>query len=196
MAKQTTPPTLSHSSPPRHPPKTPVSKTYEPKARTPRNKFYTYKQCLSNDNRARENAIYAFKKTDAYIYEMDHVKRRDMLADVAAEVDARRIETGEHVSCLFEEAEEMQETPLSPEEAAEQWEVLRAEIATKTSGLRGKARPEVRMLPKELALSEEKVVVERVVEVKESPGDEEDEEPEMLTSKGIPFVMIDDDDDD
>lgn len=119
-----------------------------------------------------------------------------MLADVAAEVDSRRFSTGEHVSCLFEEAEEMQDTPLFSEEAAEQWEVLRAEIATKTSGLRGKARPEVRMLPKTLALEEEKIVMERVVEVKESPGDEEDEEPEMLTSKGVPLVMIDDEDDD
>jgi hypothetical protein len=173
-----------------------VSKTYEPKARTPRDKLYTYKQCLSNDSQARHTAIYAFKKTDTYIYEMCHDKRRDMLADIAAEVDARRISTGEHVSCLFEEAEEMQETPLSPEEAAEQWETLRAEIANKTSGLRGKARPEVRMLPKNMAVEEEKVVVESVIEIKEDPEDEEGEEPEMLTSKGIPFVMIDDDDDD
>jgi hypothetical protein len=192
MAKQTTLPTHSHSSPLRKPPITPASKSFELKARTPRNKLYTYKQCLTNDQQARRNAISAFKNTDTYIYEMCHVKRETMLRDIAAEVDAKRIDSGEHVSCLFEE-EEMQEPRLSYEEAAEKWEVLRAEVASKTSGLRGKAQPKVRMLPKKMDVLEKKKMLQDVVEVEEKYWSEEDEVPEMVTSKGIPVVMIDDD---
>jgi hypothetical protein len=115
-----------------------------------------------------------------------------MLRDIAAEVDAKRISSGEHVSCLFEE-EEIYQPRLSYEEAAERWEVLRAEVASKTSGLRGRAKPRVTMVPKKLDVLEKKVAVERVVELEESLWSEEDEEPEMVTSKGIPVVMIDDD---
>jgi hypothetical protein len=122
---------------------------------------------------------------------MCHVKRETMLQTIAAEVDARRISSGEHVSCLFEE-EEMQEPSLSFEEAAEKWEILRAEVASKTSGLR-KAKPRVRMLPKKMDVLEKKRMLQDVVEVEESFWSEEDDAPEMVTSKGIPVVMIDDD---
>jgi hypothetical protein len=123
---------------------------------------------------------------------MCHIKRENMLQDIAAEVDAKRISSGEHVSCLFEE-DEIHEPSLSFEEAAERWEILRAEVATKTSGLRGKAHPKVRMLPKKMDVLEKKRMLQDVVEVEESFWSEEDDVPEMVTSKGIPVVMIDDD---
>ena len=119
-----------------------------------------------------------------------------MLAAIAAEIDTQRINAGEHVSCLFEEAaEEMRET-LSPEEAMEKWVGLRQEVASKTSGLRGRAKSEVRMLPKKLVSEKVKIGKERVIEIEDSPEVEEAGVPEMVTSKGVPFVMIDDDDDD
>jgi hypothetical protein len=105
--------------------------------------------------------------------------------------DAKRIDSGEHVSCRFEE-EEIHEPSLSFEEAAEKWEILRAEVASKTSGLR-KAKPRVRMLPKKMDVLEKKRMLQDVVEVEESFWSEEDDAPEMVTSKGIPVVMIDDD---
>jgi hypothetical protein len=115
-----------------------------------------------------------------------------MLQTIAAEVDANRISSGEHVSCLFEE-EMIHEPSLSYEEAAEKWEVLRAEVASKTSGLRGKPQPKIRMLPKKMDVLEKKRMLQDVVEVEEKYWSEEDEVPEMVTSKGIPVVMIDDD---
>jgi hypothetical protein len=123
---------------------------------------------------------------------MCHIKRENMLQTITAEVDARRIHSGEHVSCLFEE-EEIHELSLSFEEAAEKWEILRAEVASKTSGLRGKAHPKVRMLPRKMDVLEKKRMLQDVVEVEESDWGEEDEVPEMVTSEGIPVVMIDDD---
>jgi hypothetical protein len=123
---------------------------------------------------------------------MCHVKRENMLQSITAEVDAKRIDSGEHVSCRFEE-EEIHEPSLSFEEAAEKWEILRAEVATKTSGLRGKAQPKVKMLPKKMDVLEKKGMLQDVVEVEEKYWSEEDEVPEMVTSEGIPVVMIDDD---
>jgi hypothetical protein len=115
-----------------------------------------------------------------------------MLQAITAEIDAKRVDSGEHVSCLFEEVE-MPEARLSFEEAAERWEMIRAEVATKTSGLRGKAKPRVRMLPKTGdEFEEEKITTKKVVEVEESFWVKEEEEHETVTSKGIPFVMIDD----
>jgi hypothetical protein len=122
---------------------------------------------------------------------MCHLKREHMLQAIAAEVDAKRISSGEHTSCLLEEVE-MQEARLSFEEAAEKWEMIRAEVATKTSGLRGKAEPKAIMLPKTMNASEKKVAVETAREVEEGLWSEEDEEPEMVTSKGVPLLMIDD----
>jgi hypothetical protein len=194
MAKQIIPPTPSHSSPMGKSPMTPISKSFEPKARTPSNRYRTYKQSLANDHLARYKAISSFKETDTYIYEMCHSKREAMLQAIAAEVDAKRIETGEHTSCLFEEVE-IQEARLSFEEAAQKWEMIRAEVATKTSGLRGKAKPKAIMLPKMMDALKKKVAVESVMEVEESFWVKEEQEPEMVTSKRIPLLMIDDDDD-
>lgn len=197
MAKESTPSISSHSGPHRLPPITPISKSLEPKALTPSNKLYTYKECLRHDRRARKDAIAACKQTDTYIYEMDHDKRYTMLADIAAEVDTKRIEAGEHVTCLFEKVE-ITDAPLSPEEAMEKWVVLRKQVKTKTSGLRGRKKRDIRMLPKEmveLRLGEKVVVKSGNEEHKEYVKEEQDKEPERTTSKGIPLVMIDDDDD-
>ncbi|KAH0294244.1 hypothetical protein KCU62_g681, partial [Aureobasidium sp. EXF-3399] len=192
MAKQSTPPTpsTSHSGPHRLPPITPVSKPPEPKALTPSNKLHTYKQCLRHDNLARNTAIAAFKATDTYIYQMCHYKRYTMLAAIAAEVDAKRIEAGEHVSCLFEKVE-MTEAPLSPEEAMEKWVDLRKEVQSKRSGLRGRVERDIRMLPKK-----EVAAVKSLKEQKERVKEEQNKMSEGFTSKGIPLVMIGDDDDD
>lgn len=188
MAKQPTPPTPSHPGPHRLPPTTPISRPpTEPKALTPSNKLYTYKQCLYQDRLAREAAIAACKATDAYIYEMDHDKRYTMLSTIEKEVDAKRVEAGEHVSCLFEKVE-MTEAPLSPEEAMEKWVVLRKEVKTKTSGLRGRKKRDIRMLPKK------DIVAIKSVKEETSFKEEQDKKPEMVTSEEIPFVMIDDDD--
>lgn len=199
MAKLSTPPTPSHSGPHRLPPITPVSKLPEPKALTPSNKLYTYKQCLYHDRLAREAAIAACKATDAYIYEMDHDKRYTMLSAIAADVDASRIEAGEHASCLFEKVE-MTEAPLSPEEAMEKWVSLRKEVQSKRSGLRGRKKRDIRMLPKKMVGLDlgETVAVNSVKEETEKYGvnEEQDKEPECVTSQGIPLVMIDEDDDD
>jgi hypothetical protein len=193
MAKQITLSTPSHSSPIGRPPMTPISKSFEPKARTPSNRYRTYKKSLANDQLARHEAISSLKETDTYIYEMCHSKRENMLQAIAAEVDAKRIGSGEHTSCLFEQVE-IQKVRLSFEEAAEEWEIIRAEVATKTSGLRGKAKLKAMMLPKMMNDSEKKVAVESVMEVEEeSFGVKEEQEPEMVTSRGIPVVMIDDD---
>ncbi|KAG9844526.1 hypothetical protein KCU77_g2108, partial [Aureobasidium melanogenum] len=195
MTVHDTPNTPSRSSPVRKSTtifalKTPISKPPQPKARTPRNRFVTYKQCLANDNAARYRAKSLVKESDQYIFEMDQQKREQMLEAAAEEIDARRIKNGEHVSCLFEEAQEIEETPLSPEEAAEKWETTKIEIAAKVSGLRGTPKPKVRMVPKKMASSDEKVKIE------ESVADLASEvglAPEMLTSKGLSVIMLDDD---
>lgn len=195
MAIHDTPNTPSGSKPAHKPtinlpPITPISKPPQLKARTPSNKFVTYKECLANDNAARKRAKSLVKESDQYIFEMDHQKREQMLEAAAQEIDARRIRDGEHVSCLFEEAEEIEETPLSPEEAAEKWETTKREIAAKVSGLRGTPKPKVRMVPKKMASSDEKVEIEEsVVDL----ASEVELAPEMLTSKGLPVIMLDDD---
>ncbi|KAH0364373.1 hypothetical protein KCU65_g6780, partial [Aureobasidium melanogenum] len=192
MIKNETPDTPSHSSPARKPtinlpPITPISKPPQPKARTPSNKFLTYKECQANDRAARKRATSLVKQSDAYIFEMDHQKRDQMLEAAAQETDAKRIRDGEHVSCLFEEA---QEIPLSPEEAAQAWETTKREIAAKSSGLRRKSKLKVTMVPKEMARRDEKVeVVESVVDL----ARDVDVAPEMLTSKGLPVIVLDDD---
>lgn len=192
MVKYETPTSPSHSSPARKTttdlsPATPVSKPPQLKARTPSNKFFTYKECLARDSAARKRAKSLVIQSDQYIFEMDHQKREDMLEAAAQDVDARRIDQGEHVSCLFEEAAEIEETPLSQEEAAEKWETTRREIAAKVCGVRGKSKPEVKMLPKKMALVEESVV---------DLASEMNLAPEVVASKGIPFIVLDDDDDD
>ncbi|KAG9657604.1 hypothetical protein KCU64_g5087, partial [Aureobasidium melanogenum] len=172
------------------PPITPISKPPQLKARTPSNRFLTYKECLANDNAARYRAKFLVKESDQYIFEMDHQKREQMLEAAAEVVDAMRLKDGEHVSCLFEEAQEIEETPLSPEEAAEKWETTKREIAAKASGLRGTPKPKVRMVPKKMASSDEKVKIEEsVVDLASEVG----LAPEMLTSKGLPVIMHDDD---
>ncbi|KAG9731973.1 hypothetical protein KCU73_g11443, partial [Aureobasidium melanogenum] len=156
----------------------------------PSNKFVTYKECLANDNAARKRAKSLVKDSDQYIFEMDHQKREQILEAAAQEIDARRIRNGEHVSSLFEEAQEIEETPLSPEEAAEKWETTKREIAAKVSGLRGTPKPKVTMVPKKMASSDEKVETEEsVVDL----ASEVELAPEMLTSKGLPVIMLDDD---
>jgi len=113
-----------------------------------------------------------------------------MLTAIAAEVDAKRIEAGEHASCLFEKVE-MAEAPLSPEEAMEKWADLRKEVQAKSSGLRGRVERDIRMLPKK-----EVVAVKSLRKQKERVKEEQSKIPEGFTSKGIPLVMIGDDDDD
>ncbi|KAG9657369.1 hypothetical protein KCU95_g10424, partial [Aureobasidium melanogenum] len=195
MAVHDAPNTPSDSSPARKsttifPLKTPISKPPQPKARTPSNKFFTYKECMANDKAARKRAKSLVKESDEYIFEMDHQKREQMLEAAAQEVDTMRIKDGEHVSCLFEEAQEIEDTPLSPEEAAEKWETTKREIAAKVSGLRGKPKPKVRMVPKKMASSDEKVKIEEsVVDL----ASDVDVAPEMLASKGLPVIMLDDD---
>ncbi|CAD0109055.1 unnamed protein product [Aureobasidium uvarum] len=197
MASNNKPTTPSRSSPARKsstyplPPTTPASRQPQLKARTPSNKYYTYKECVANDKAARTRAKSLVKQSDQYIYEMSHEKREQILETVANEVDAKRIRDGEHVSCLFEE-EDVVETPLSPEEAAEKWETTRREIAAKVSGVRGVPKSEVRMLPKKVVVSGEKVSVE---EMEEDVGDlavDVESAPENVTSNGIPVIMIDD----
>lgn len=192
MVKNETPDTPSHSSPARKPtinlpPITPISKSPQLKARTPGNKLVTYKECLANDRAARKSATSLVKQSDAYIFEMDHQKRDQMLETAAQKIDAKRIRDGEHVSCLFEEA---QETLLSPEEAAEAWETTKREIAAKTSGLRGKAKSKVTMVPTKMARRDEKVGIEEsVVDL----ARDVDVALESLSSKGLPVIVIDDD---
>ncbi|KAH0345719.1 hypothetical protein KCU81_g4273, partial [Aureobasidium melanogenum] len=192
MIKNETPDTPRPSSPARKPtinlpPITPISKSPQLKARTPSNKFVTYKECLANDRAARKSAISLVKQTDEYIFEMDHQKRDLMLETAAQETDAKRIRDGEHVSCLFEEA---QETPLSPEEAAEVWETTKREIAAKTSGLRGKPKSKVTMVPTKMARRDEKIEIEEsVIDL----ARDVDVASEMLTSNGLPVMVIDDD---
>jgi hypothetical protein len=119
---------------------------------------------------------------------MCHAKREAMLQAIAAEVDAKRISSGEHTSCLFEEVE-IQEARLSFEEATEKWEVIRAEVTTKTSGLRGKAKPKAIMLPKTMDASEKTVAVGSLMEVEEeSFWVKEEQEPEMVTSGEFLFL--------
>ncbi|CAD0089337.1 unnamed protein product [Aureobasidium vineae] len=198
MARNNTPTTPSRSSPAREPttyplpPTTPASRQLQPKAHNPSNRYYTYKKCVANDKAARARAKSLVKQSDQYVYEMSHEKREQTLTIIANEVDAKRIRGGEHVSCLFEE-EDVEEMPLSPEEAAEKWETTRREIAAKVSGVRGVVKHEVRMLPKKMAVSGEKVSVE---EGEEDVGDlagEVASAPELVTSKGIPVIMIDND---
>lgn len=90
----------------------------------------------------------------------------------------------------------IEEAPLSPEEAMEKWVETRKEVEGKRSGLRGRKKLEVRMLPKKTGGSNEKVETESVEEEKRGFKEDQDKKPERVTSKGIPLVMIDDDDDD
>lgn len=194
MVKHDTPVSPPHSSPARRPImnlplRTSTSKPPQPKARTPSNTFVTYKECLKSDNAARRRARSLVKETDQYILEMDHRKREEMLEAAAQEVDAKRIKQGQHVSCLFEE-KYVEEVPLRPEEAAEIWEATKRDIAAKVSGLRGKPKPKVMMMPKTIVLSDEKALVEEsIVDL----ADEINSNPEMVTSKGISVVMLEDD---
>ncbi|KAK6007859.1 hypothetical protein QM012_004673 [Aureobasidium pullulans] len=190
MIKHDTSTTPSRSSPARksttnYPPTTPTSKPPQPKARTPNNKPLTYKTCLTNDNAARKRATSLVKESDQYIFEMDHQKREEMLTAAAHEVDASRIMNGEHVSCLFEE-KCIDEVPLSPEAAVEKWETTKREIAAKVSGLKGKPKPEVRMVPKKMAVTDEKALVE------ESVVDLTDE-VDLASERVVPVIVLDDD---
>lgn len=168
--------------------RTSTSKPPQPKARTHSNTIVTYKECLKSDNAARRRARSLVKETDQYILEMNHQKREEMLEAAAQEVDARRIKQGQHVSCLFEE-KYIEETSLSSEEAAEKWEDMKREITAKVSGLRGKPKPKVMMVPK-IALSNEKILDEEgVVDL----AGKVNLVPEMVDSKRVSVTMLEDD---